>query len=193
MGKSISGDTHWDRNSQARILLSHILLLDSREGLVPSPAPAHHRIMLSLFPSGLKCLLIFAIAVRGETRGRRLSGVMESRSPIISSETSTQILYRPSNPLGVAEVGEFLLGGAKVKSRLCCSLRLQAPKGSERRVSMDRVLVFPTPGPEIHPPRQTDTWGHLAASTGSEMHTSEESRSARAVRIAENQRRSVGR
>lgn len=48
MGKSISGDTHWDRNSQARILLSHILLLDSREGLVPRPLCSSQNHALSL-------------------------------------------------------------------------------------------------------------------------------------------------
>lgn len=117
--------------------------------------------LCSFFPSGPKCLLIFAIALQGETRGWGMSGVMDSRSPITSSETSAQILYWPRNSDG-SSGGRSFLGGAKAKSRLYCVLRLEVPsphRCSERRGSLDRVLVFLHLDPGYtHPGRLEVKW-----------------------------------
>ena len=66
---------------------------------------------------------------------------------------------------------------SKVKVRLWSS-GPRPPRFSERRVSGDRVLVFPhLDVGYLHPGRQTDTWGYLTESARSEMHIYEECRS----------------
>lgn len=131
-------------------MLSHIFLFNSRRGFC---SPQYPRVTASLFPSGPKCLLIFAIALPGETWGRRLSGMKDSRSPITSSETCTSSLEAKKPRWLLWE--EFSLGGAKVKVMLWSS-GSRPPRWSGRRVSRDRVLVLPHLDlGYTHPARQT--------------------------------------
>lgn len=171
-------------SSSRGIRLRHIL---------PSPQQRGFSLLITdrgaLLPAGPMCLLICTRALRGEAWGGGLSGVTESRSPRTSSETSAQTPSPPSNPQG-SSAGSFLWVGPKKVKGVLRSQVPTPPRCSERRVSVDTILMLP----HLDPPRWTDTpGGHWTASPGSDTGISAEPRSGRAVRIPKKQGRSAGR